>query len=173
MMSVTNPTVGLREHLTTHLGRDETWRPALNNLGAAAVSLHLAVLVEPFLGWLLDGTKTIESRFSRVRCAPYGALHAGDVIAVKKTGGPVVGAFLAGGVYSYQLTPSRLAELRAKFDTQICATDNAFWNERADCTYATLVHIEHVRTLPAFPYAKKDRRGWVLLTATSAQQSLL
>jgi hypothetical protein len=42
---------------------------------------------------LLEGIKTIESRFSRARRAPYGVLSPGDIVAVKRPGGPVVAAF--------------------------------------------------------------------------------
>ena len=33
------------------------------------VQVHLAVMVEPYLSRVLDGSKTIESRFSRKNCA--------------------------------------------------------------------------------------------------------
>jgi hypothetical protein len=69
--------------------------------------------------------------------APYGTLSEGDVVAVKKTGGPVCGAFQAGTVRSYQLTPGRVIELRGQFAAQICAYDDEFWAQRADCAYAT------------------------------------
>jgi hypothetical protein len=169
----TDPTTQLIAHLTGQLNADRDWAPALSDLAAGQLSLHLALLFEPFLSLLLDGTKTIESRFSRVRCAPYGCLAEGDVIAVKKTGGPVHGAFIAGPVTSHQLTPTRITDLRGRFATQICATDDTFWDQRADCAYATLVHVEHVRTLPNLAFPKKDRRGWVQLTRPSAQRALL
>ena len=129
--------------------------------------------MEPFLGWLLDGAKTIESRFSRIRCAPYGTLAEGDVIAVKKTGGAIVGAFQAGRVSSYQLTPRRVTQLREQFAPQIRALDDEFWDRRADCAYATLVQVRNLRALPDLPFPKKDRRGWVQLTHPAAQQRLL
>lgn len=89
----TGATSSLISHLNDQLGDDEAWRPALDALTCGDVSLNLAVLTKPFFGPLLNGIKTIESRFSRVRAAPYGVLHPGDVVAVKKTGGPIVGAF--------------------------------------------------------------------------------
>jgi hypothetical protein len=38
--------------------------------------VHLAVFVELFLSSLLDGTKTIESRFGLRRSAPFGRVPA-------------------------------------------------------------------------------------------------
>jgi hypothetical protein len=163
----------LTSQLNACLNGDSNWDLALSRLARRQAGLHLAVLVEPFCSWLLDGTKTIESRFSRVRCAPYGALFEGDVVVVKKTGGLVCGAFQAGAVRSYQLTPGRVAELRGQFAAQICAPDNEFWAQRADCAYATLVEVTHVRALPGLVFPKKDRRGWVQLTQPSLQDTLL
>ncbi len=89
---------------------------------------------------------------------------------MKKTGGPVTGAFQAGTIRSYHLTPARVAQLRDQYAAQICAGDNQFW---ADCAYATLVDVTHVRLLPAQAFPKKDRRGWVQLTRSSHQEMLL
>ena len=163
----------LRSHLAASLGGDPAWDLALSRLARGETSLHLAVLTEPFCSLLLDGAKTIESRFSRVRCAPYGTLAEGDIVVVKKTGGPVTGAFQAGTVRSYHLTPVCVAQLRDQYAAQICAGDNQFWADRADCAYATLVDVTHVRLLPVQAFPKKDRRGWVQLTRPSHQETLL
>jgi hypothetical protein len=60
----------LRSHLATSLSGDPAWDLALSRLASGEAALHLAVLTEPFCSLLLDRAKTIESRFSRVRCAP-------------------------------------------------------------------------------------------------------
>jgi hypothetical protein len=169
----TDPAARLAAHLAACLGADSAWVPPLRSLAAGMTSLHLALLTEPFLSLLMNGAKTIESRFSRVRCAPYRCLARGDVIAVKKTGGPVLGAFVAGPVTSCQLTPARLAELRERFAPQLCASDDDFWDQRSDCAYATLVAVEHVRHVPEITFPKKDRRGWVQLTQPVTQDTLL
>ena len=57
------------------ISADPFWAERLSGLtGVAAVesSVHLAVCVEPFLGYILDGSKTVESRFSVNRCARSG-----------------------------------------------------------------------------------------------------
>lgn len=171
--AIADATTGLIGHLGEHLGKDPAWWPALDALGCGQTMLHLAVLTGPFLGWLLDGTKTVESRFSRVRCAPYGVLRQGHVVVVKKPGGPVVGTFQAGRVRSYQLTPRTVSEIRVGFAGQICASDDSFWDQRAGCTYATLVDVTHVRALPELPFPKRDRRGWAVLTSGRAAQPTL
>ena len=52
---------------------------------------HLAILAPGWIDPILDGAKTIKSRFTKVRCAPYGKVHAGDLIYMKERGGPVKG----------------------------------------------------------------------------------
>ena len=47
-------------------------------------SVHLAILLEPYLQYILDGTKTVESRFSKNRIAPYNMVEPGDVVLLKK-----------------------------------------------------------------------------------------
>jgi hypothetical protein len=171
--STVEPAQVLTGQLREYLGGDPDWTTALDQLARSRTGLHLAVLTEPFLGWLLDGTKTIESRFSRVRCAPYGVVDEGDIVVVKKPGAPVTGVFQAGRSSSYQLTPAKVAELRDRYAAQICARDDDFWQQRADCAYATLIQVMHVRMLPALPFPKKDRRGWVQLARTRTQLTLL
>jgi hypothetical protein len=163
----------LSSQIREHLGAEAPWAEALDRLADSTAGLHLAVLTEPFFGWLLDGSKTIESRFSRVRCAPYGALCEGDIVAVKKPGGPVSCAFLAGTVSCYQLTPARITEIRDRFAAQIRADDDEFWEQRADCAYATLIQVRQVRRLPGLPFPKKDRRGWAPLASARTQLALL
>lgn len=172
-VTTAGPVACLITEIGAQLRADPGWAPALGRLAAGEASLHLAVLSEPFLGWLLGGAKTIESRFSKVRCAPYGALAEGDIVAVKRPGGAITGAFQAGPVSSYQLTPAVVASLRDTFAAQIHALDDEFWDQRAGCAYATLVQVRNVRPLPALAFAKKDRRGWVQLTRPVTQQALL
>ena len=45
---------------------------------------HLAILTPGWIDLILDGTKTIESRFTKVRCAPFGKVHEGDSVYLKE-----------------------------------------------------------------------------------------
>ena len=40
------------------------------------VGMHLAVFSLPLLGLVLEGRKTVESRCSRVRCAPWAEISS-------------------------------------------------------------------------------------------------
>ena len=67
------------------------------------IGIHLAIFAEPFLSMVLSGEKTIESRFSRNRCAPYGEIYDGDIILLKEVAGPICGLALARRIWSYDL----------------------------------------------------------------------
>jgi hypothetical protein len=62
--------------------------------GESSNRLHLAVFIEPYLSFIFEGTKTIESRFNMRKQAPFGQVSAGDVLLLKRSGGPVCGVCL-------------------------------------------------------------------------------
>lgn len=123
--------------------------------------IHLGVFVEPFLEAIFDGRKTIESRFSIHRCAPFDRVHAGDVILLKRSGGPVVGVAVAGNALYYELDAETLGDIREQFAARIFADDDDFWEARADKRFATLIEIEDVAKIDTLEIDKRDRRGWV------------
>jgi len=137
-------------------------------LGAAggelpACGIHLGVFVEPFLGYVLDGTKTVESRFSVNRCAPYGRVGNGDVILLKESGGPVVGLANVRTVWSYLLDPSTWRDIRTQFAKALRIQDPEFWARRSKSEYATLMAIDQVFAVEPVEWEKHDRRGWVVM----------
>lgn len=146
-----------REHLE--------WTALATTLDDPTVSVHLAVMVEPFLGYVLNGQKTIESRFSKNAIAPYGKVALGDLVLMKS--GPVVGSFRVASVefVMLNLNGGELARLRHDCAIAICADNDEFWHARADKRYATLLGVNDVRKLPQITVPKRDRRGWVVLRA--------
>ena len=137
----------------------ERVREVLCSDGGATV--HLGVFVEPFLEAILDGRKTVESRFGVHRCAPFDRVQAGDVILLKRSGGPVVGIAVAGEARFYELDPGILDGIRERYAASIYAEDDDFWTARAEKRFATLIDIEDVAKIPTLEVDKRDRRGWV------------
>lgn len=126
------------------------------------VALHLAVFVEPYLSFILDGTKTVESRFSARWIAPHGRISEGDVILLKATGKPIVGWCRAGTVWDYELDPTSWTEIRDRFAAPLRAQDG-FWESRKSAQFATLIKVEDVHAVAPISVDKRDRRGWVVL----------
>jgi len=144
---------------------DGVWGVVLGAPGSElpACGIHLAVFVDPFLGYVLDGSKTVESRFSVNRCAPYGRVCKGDVLVLKKAGGPVVGIARVRAVWSYHLDESSWGVIRERFTEALRAQAPEFWDQRCEASYATLMSIDRVLALKPVEWKKRDRRGWVVL----------
>lgn len=165
----------LEDALQRALQRDPFWEgylPRITHRDTDAPSVHLAVFVEPFLGFVLNGSKTVESRFSANKIAPFDSVRRDDVILLKSAGGPIRGICRAAQVWSYRVQPGSWKEIRNRFAHAMCAEEPDFWEARSGARYATLIRMEDVRPLPAIPFAKSDRRGWVILSASGDQLEL-
>lgn len=129
----------------------------------APFGLHLAVLVEPYLRYILEGKKTVESRFSERRIAPYGNVQRDDVILLKRSGGPILGLCQVSNRWYYELDPPSWNEIRIEFSKMLCAQDPEFWRQRASAEFATLISLRNVLKIQPIKYSKNDRRGWVVM----------
>ena len=127
---------------------------------------HVAIFSPPFLDLILEGRKTIEGRFSRVRCAPFNSIYEGDTVLMKESGGPIRGSFLVARVETFDnLNSEKLMDLEIIYGARLCAeVDPQYWQKRSDTRYATLLHVSKIRRFDQpFSFPKKDRRGWVIL----------
>jgi hypothetical protein len=116
------------------------------------------------LSFVLDGRKTVESRFGRNRCAPFDQVRQGDIILLKQIGGPVCGLVLAKQAWFYELHHQSIDNIREQYGDTICA-DDSFWESKRDAQYATLIELAEPISIEAMPCSKRDRRGWVALTS--------
>ena len=146
-----------------HMSRNSLVRKRIQNVIAREVQagVHLGIFVEPFLEAILDGRKTVESRFAIRRCPPFDRVRAGDVIFLKRSGGPIVGIAVAGEARYFELDHKTLRDIRRRYAARICAEDDAFWDARSEKRFATLIEIEEVEGIPMLQIDKRDRRGWV------------
>ncbi len=159
-------TSSLLESIRESVAGDAFWSPYLTGLlddPRHTRAVHLGIFNQPYMSFLLNGAKTIESRFSSVRCAPFDCVKAGDIILVKRPGGPIVALFLAGEVRSYRLSSQVWETIKERFGEGIAPASPDFWRENESATYATLIGVEHVRQVAPIAWDKSDRRGWVVL----------
>ncbi len=89
--------------------------------------IHLAIFVEPYLQYIIDGKKTVESRFSINRIAPFKRIFQRDLILLKKSGGPIVGFCLVKEVRFYPVNPATWKEIKHNFGSALCIQDPQFW----------------------------------------------
>ncbi len=153
------------EAIRRTLVHDKTWGKLLGSPGSELPScaIHLAVFLEPYLSYVLDGSKTVESRFSVNRCAPFGRVRPGDFVLLKHAGGPVVGIARMTSVWSYHLDEPSWRMIRDRFAAALRVQDPEFWESKRDAFYATLMSMDRVRGFPPVVWKKSDRRGWVVM----------
>jgi hypothetical protein len=150
----------LRAALSLRVG-DDAWTDRLQR----ARRLHIAVVHEPYLELLLNGQKTVESRFSRRRIAPWEVAGTDDIVLLKRNAGPVVGVFAIESTNFIERPGDGWGSVRRVYETKLCATDTAFWHHRAESRYASLLGVGDVRPIPPLRLRKRDRRGWVTVNA--------
>ena len=125
---------------------------------------HLAILKKQYLDAILNGTKTIESRFTMNRCEPFGRICTGDVVILKQSSGAVRARAKVTQVLEYEnLTPTEIDRIRLEFGGQIGGTDE-YWQSKRQCNYGVLVWLDDVKQIEQVDISKKDWRAWVVLT---------
>lgn len=124
---------------------------------------HLAILKSQFLNMILAGTKTIESRFSFNKIAPYNKVCVGDIIYLKESGGNVVAKARAKDVKYYQLTPSIVEDIRVKYGKNIGTDYFEDWNTTLSKKYCTLIWLEDIERLTPFIVPRSNGTAWFVL----------
>lgn len=124
--------------------------------------LHLGIFSEPYLTFMLDGKKTIESRFSKNKILPYQQIQKDDIVIVKKSSGKVVAYFTIKKIIFFDLTEISIEEIKSNYQKELCVGEN-FWVNKKDSRYATLIWIDKIVPLKPFPIVKKGMQTWIKL----------
>lgn len=154
LLAAANPEIKLN-NLPEHFAAE------LNNVVEHTTVFHLAVWQEPFLKYLLEGKKTMESRFSKKEVIPYKKVHTKDLVFVKQSSGPVLAAFQVGICQYYPITKEIWPKLQG-YSKQL-AVPEGFWFEHRDKKFVSLIHIEKLIKLTPVNVVKKDQRSWIVL----------
>ncbi len=115
---------------------------------------------EPYLQYLLEGKKTVESRFSLHRIAPYKKVGIGDVVFLKS--GSIIGYFIVDWVKYVDLTRRPIITIKRQYNDAICGNDE-FWKEKSAKKYVSLLGVSGVQSVTPFRIDKHDRRAWISL----------
>lgn len=136
--------------------------------------VHLAIVNEPFLSYIKNGRKTIESRFTKNKIAPYYQIHEGDIICMKAASKPIDSIFIAGEIRFYENSPYVLNEIKDKYTNAICAYDDSFWKTRKEKKFISLINIKQVIQLcKPFNVPKRDKRAWIRFESMKPQNIIL
>ncbi len=123
--------------------------------------IHLGIFCEPYLTYMSNGRKTIDSRFSKNKIAPYNKITKADIVIVKKSGGDVLGFFTIRDVLFFNLNTVSIDTIKSKYNRFICA-DDAFWISKQQSNYATLIAIDKFYKLKPFHINKKGMQSWIV-----------
>ncbi|MEK6889043.1 MAG: ASCH domain-containing protein [Nanoarchaeota archaeon] len=129
---------------------------------------HIAILSKQskLLDKILSGKKTIESRWSKHKIAPFGRISAGDTIYLRETGSPVVGKARAGRVEFYQdLTDERIEKLLKQYGTQL-GVGIEYAKQLRGRLYCTLIHLTNIERITPFKVNKAGyaiASGWMIV----------
>lgn len=122
---------------------------------------HVAIMDELTINNIVNGTKLIESRFSKNKITPYKNINKGDIIYLKKSGGNILACFEAKDIIFYDnLDFAKITDIKNKYNYQIKAPKE-FWELKKDSKYATLIYISNPKYIPPFKINKKNRQAFV------------
>lgn len=125
---------------------------------------HLAILKKPYLDAIINGSKPIESRFTKTKRFFFGRVTPGDKIFLKQTSGPVCATATVAEVKQFEnLTPAKIVQLKNKYNKHILGSDE-YWQSKADCRYGVLIWLTDVEPILPVRINKTDWRAWVVLT---------
>ncbi len=125
-------------------------------------NIHLGVFSEPCLRYMLEGKKTIESRISKKKIAPYQKITKDDIVVVKKSGGGVVAYFTIKEIKFINLNEISINEIKNKYNKELCVSEE-FWEQKKDSSYATLIFIDRLVKLEPFKVNKRGMQTWIVL----------
>lgn len=124
---------------------------------------HIAILRQPFFDMVLNGEKTIESRWSKNKIAPYNKVTKGDVLLLKETSKDVTATALVKDVMFYELTPQIADNIKLQYGNEIGIDKFDDWGKYRNKRYLTLIWLENVHRIKPRKVKSSNGSGWIIL----------
>lgn len=123
---------------------------------------HIAILSKKpdYIKMILEGKKTIESRWYVNKIAPYNKISAGDVLYLKRSGGMVEGKALVSKVIQFDnLDTKTVKEIYKKYGKEIFPDLNEdnidkYVEGKAKKNYCILIFLKNPKKLKHFQIDK-------------------
>lgn len=126
---------------------------------------HLAIMDKNTIEKILNGTKTIETRFSKNRITPYNKVKKDELVYLKESGGDILAVFKIGKVLFFKdLTGDKILEIKNKYNKFINAPDSYFAYKK-DCEYGTLIFITNPKPITPITIFKKNRLAFLTVNS--------
>ena len=124
---------------------------------------HIAILKQPFFDMVMNGTKTIESRWSMKKVAPYSKIKKGDTIYLKQTGKDIVAKTTVGKVKFYELDPNVVEQIRQQYGSEIGTDYFKDWAATLNKRYCTLIWLGNIKKIEPIIPPRSHGAGWIIL----------
>ena len=122
---------------------------------------HIVILKKKYLNLILEGKKTIESRWAVHKTLPYGRVNIDDTLYLKETGGDVVASARVSDVKTFALDSDMVDYIIDTYGEDICI--NKENKERYNKKYCTLIWVSDVKSIEPFKVKKSYGSGWMLM----------
>jgi hypothetical protein len=95
--------------------------------------------------------------------APHHKVKKGDIIFLKKSGGPICGLFEADNVHFFTFNENyTINALNKEYNNRLMIQKN-FWKNKKNSNYATLIEVKHVLRLEPIICHVPNRKAWITL----------
>jgi hypothetical protein len=122
---------------------------------------HIAIMKSEWklIPKIIDGIKTVESRWYKSKIAPWGRVKVEDIIYFKDSGGLVSARAVVTKVEQYEIKNNLEAmQVMSKYALEVLGTkllSNQIKNYILNKKYAIFVHLGGVKRIPPFEIDKK------------------
>lgn len=131
---------------------------------------HLAIMSRSVIEAILSGHKTIETRFSKHKIAPFGMVSVDDLVFIKPPGEDIIGQFRVKKVFNFEgLTEKDIENIFNEYKERIgwgkMEEEERYFEDKKNSLFGTLIFIGESERLITSPikFKKRDQRGWVVL----------
>lgn len=133
--------------------------------------LHLAIFAPGYIDKIFNGQKTIDGRFSLVKCLPFNGIEPGDLVLMKKTGGHIIGYFVAGRIqFMEDLNPQTVKRIIGKYKNELSLSED-FISKKLSSRYVTLIEIlKPTKFRMSVTVRKRNLSAWIRLGGDNQNQ---
>ena len=118
---------------------------------------HIAIMNPKFglIENILSGEKTVESRWSKHKIAPYNKISPGDTVYFKNSGGPVIAKAIVAKVIQFDhLNLETFTKIVEKFGRAICLQNTSYDSWYQSKNYVTLIFLKNPKKIAPFQIDK-------------------
>ena len=130
---------------------------------------HLAIMSKQLqlLPKILNGEKTVESRWYKTRRAPFNKIKVGDIVYFKDSGAPVTLKSLVKKIIQFNnLTEQRIYDLLHAHEKELGVNADQYFISIKDKKYGILIYLSNVEQVKPFQIDKKgfgNQSSWITI----------